>query len=493
MIPKIRHTLVNDHGVNNGGDFVLYWMIAQRRARYNFSLDAAIEYAQQLNKPLVVLEPLRLGYRWASARMHRFIMDGMADQKAAFNESPVKYYPYVELNKGDGQGLLEALARRACLIVTDEFPCFFLPRMVEAAGKKVGVQMIKVDGNGMLPLRAADKTYTTAYSFRRGLHKMLPAHLNDIPTHSPLDSLNLPALASDALQDIESRWPMVSDTLLEKGASLDGFAFECDVPISPIMGGAQAGRKRLQLFLDERIDAYHEKRNDIANDGASGLSPYLHFGQVGAHEVFDAVMRREGWSIEDLPEKATGKREGWWQVSAGAESFLDELITWREIGLNMSFREPDTYTKYESLPDFARKTLEEHLEDPRDYIYDLEAFERGQTHDELWNAAQMQLVQTGKMHNYIRMLWGKKIIEWTETPRDALEIMIELNNKYALDGRDPNSYSGIFWCLGRYDRGWTEREVFGKIRYMSSDSTRRKYKVTNYIKTYANGQNDLFG
>jgi len=164
---------------------------------------------------------------------------------------------------------------------------------------------------------------------------------------------------------------------------------------------------------------------------------------------------------------------------------LDELITWREIGYNMCWQRDD-YDQYDSLPNWAKQTLAEHADDERPELYDLDDFERARTHDPLWNAAQIQLVREGRIHNYLRMLWGKKILEWSASPQDALAIMIELNNKYALDGRNPNSYSGIFWVLGRYDRAWgPERPIFGKIRYMSSDSTARKVRVGNYLKQYA--------
>ncbi len=169
------------------------------------------------------------------------------------------------------------------------------------------------------------------------------------------------------------------------------------------------------------------------------------------------------------------------------ESFWDELITWRELGYNMCWRRQD-YDQYASLPAWARQTLADHKTDRRDHVYSLEAFESGQTHDALWNAAQHQLLREGRIHNYLRMLWGKKILEWSPTPEDALEVMIELNNKYALDGRDPNSYSGIFWVLGRYDRPWgPERPIFGKVRYMSSENTARKVRVKDYIRQYSEG------
>jgi len=186
-----------------------------------------------------------------------------------------------------------------------------------------------------------------------------------------------------------------------------------------------------------------------------------------------------------VADNAKGARSGWWNMSESAEGFLDELITWRELGFNMSSQQAD-YTRYSSLPDWAQETLAEHASDAREHVYSLKEFEQAKTHDELWNAAQRQLLVEGRIHNYLRMLWGKKILEWTATPEDALSIMIELNNKYALDGRNPNSYSGIFWVLGRYDRAWgPERPIFGKIRYMTSDSTRRKLRVDGYIEKYA--------
>ncbi|MDH4282798.1 MAG: deoxyribodipyrimidine photolyase, partial [Myxococcales bacterium] len=190
-------------------------------------------------------------------------------------------------------------------------------------------------------------------------------------------------------------------------------------------------------------------------------------------------------------EKVNGAREGWWGMSANAESFLDELVTWRELGFNACAHRAD-YDQYESLPDWARQTLEEHQNDPRPYLYSLEQLESSETHDPIWNAAQTELRETGRLQNYLRMLWGKKILEWSPSPSDALAAMVELNNKYAVDGRDPNSYSGIFWVLGRYDRAWgPERAIFGKIRYMSSENTKRKLRMADYLARFG-GQGDLF-
>ncbi len=205
---------------------------------------------------------------------------------------------------------------------------------------------------------------------------------------------------------------------------------------------------------------------------------------MSAHEVFDAVMTQERWTRRKLAASGGGKREAWWGVSRGAEAFLDQLVTWRELGFNAAAHLAD-HDRYDTLPAWARATLAAHARDPRPHRYDRDAFERAATHDPLWNAAQTELVREGRIHTYLRMLWGKKILEWSRRPQDALDTMIHLNDKYALDGRDPNSCSGIFWCLGRYDRPWgPEREIFGTVRYMSSENTARKFRVKGYLARY---------
>ena len=205
-------------------------------------------------------------------------------------------------------------------------------------------------------------------------------------------------------------------------------------------------------------------------------------------QIVSDILELEGWSPHPGMDKTNGKRAGWWGLSEGAESYLDQVITWRELGYNMCALRDD-FDRYTSLPDWAQKTLSEHASDPRPNLYTLDEFAEAKTHDELWNAAQRELVTEGRMHNYLRMLWAKKILHWSPTPQAALSVLIELNNRYALDGRNPNSYSGIFWCLGRYDRPWgPERPVFGKIRYMTSASTRSKLKVKEYLSRYSGQQ-----
>jgi len=462
-------------------------MIAQRRTNWNFAFQRAVEWAVTLRKPLLVLEALRCDYPWASDRLHRFFLDGMLDNANRLKGSGVFYYPYVEPERGAGKGLLAALAHTASVIVTDDFPCTFLPRMVAAAADQVQTRFEQVDSNGLLPLSAADAVFTTAYSFRRFLQRRLPECLERFPLADPLARAKLPPLRQPPAAVLK-RWPPVSENeLQEPAALLARLPIDHAVPPAPTRGGALAGHKAAHVFLKRRLPEYADSRNEPQLDVASGLSPYLHFGHVSVHQVFLDLAELESWSPKSLGGKVDGKRAGWWGMNPSAEAFLDELVTWRELGYNMTSRRED-YDRFESLPDWAKQTLRKHARDRRVHTYSLADFESARTHDPLWNAAQRQLLREGRIHNYLRMLWGKKILEWTPTPEDALAVMIELNNKYALDGRNPNSYSGIFWVLGRYDRPWgPERPVFGTVRYMTSESTARKYKVKDYIAKYSDG------
>jgi deoxyribodipyrimidine photo-lyase len=221
--------------------------------------------------------------------------------------------------------------------------------------------------------------------------------------------------------------------------------------------------------------------SDLVGGAASGLSAWLHLGHLSVHEVVQALWDREGWSPERLGTGARGAKDGWWGMSPPAEAFLDELLTWRELGYHYCFHQPG-YDRYDTLPQWALDTFGAHRGDRRSHLYSAEQLERGETHDELWNAAQAQLRGEGVIHNYLRMLWGKKVIEWSPDPETAWDVLARLNNRWAVDGCNPNSWTGIAWCFGRFDRPWPPgRPVFGSIRWMSSDNTRRKMDVKPYL------------
>ena len=240
----------------------------------------------------------------------------------------------------------------------------------------------------------------------------------------------------------------------------------------------------MHAFVKRKLSRYHEDRSHPDDDVASGLSFWLHFGHVSPHAVWAAVMEQSSWTKEKMAPKATGSRAGFWNASDAADSFIDELVTWRELGLQRCHH-TSNFDRYEGLPAWARKTLEEHMRDPRSHLYTRAQLEAGETNDVVWNAAMRELRETGRIQNYLRMVWGKKTLEWFAHPRDAFETLVYLNDKYAVDGRDPNGYTNIGWVFGAYDRAWgPEREIFGKVRYMTSAATVKKLRMKGWLSRW---------
>jgi deoxyribodipyrimidine photo-lyase len=485
-VPAIRVCPANDRPIRSDGAFVLYWMTSARRTSFNFGLERAVEWARALGRPLVVLEALRVGYLHASDRLHAFVLQGMAANARRLAERGIVHHAYVERASNEGKGLVAALGRRAAVVVTDEYPAFFLPRMIASAALQIPVYFEAVDSNGLVPIRATNKVFTTAFSFRAWLQKNLATHLQQRPLSDPL-AAGVPAAKAGLLRaDIVRRWPMASPELLAAApGALAALPIDHRVPVvSRIVGGETAGRKVLAAFMRDKLSRYDSDHNDPDAHATSGLSPYLHFGHVGAHEVFDTIARSEGFAEANVQARG-GKREGFWGLRAPVEAFLEQLVTWRELGFNMCVHRPHDYMRYESLPDWAQRTLAEHVVDRRPAMYSRAELEGARTGDAVWNAAQRELLRDGRIHNYLRMLWGKRVLEWTTTPHEALDVLIELNDKYALDGRDPNSYSGIFWIFGRYDRPWAPvRQIYGSVRYMSSTNTLKKLDMKRYLEEY---------
>ena len=483
MNSKIDELRVNRLGkatVRADGDYVLYWMVAARRTRSSHALQHARWWAEQLGKPLLVLEALRADYRWVSERHHTFVLQGMHDNAAAFECAGVRYLSYVEPDAGAGRGLVEALAARASVVVTDDSPAFFLRRMVEAVGPRLGVLTERVDGIGLVPLRLPQRGFTVAHSLRRWIQKNVHRVLHDPPLIEPLDGYS--GGCAEVPAAVLARW-----SFAEVPADVGPLVATLSLPSlspSPERGGPVAAAAAWRHFLDQGLDRYLDDRQSLENTAQTHLSGHLHYGHISTHEMLSDLVLREDWSPERL-SKPNGKRHGFWGMSEPTEAFLDELVTWREIGHLLAHREP-RYREYDTLPSWALQTLEEHRADARPGVYDLEAFDAAETHDDVWNAAQRELVATGRIHNAMRMVWGKGVLSWSESPEHALQILIELNNRYAIDGRDPNSYSGIFWVFGRFDRAWgPEREVFGKVRYMTTAAAMRKLKARAYVKRWA--------
>jgi deoxyribodipyrimidine photo-lyase len=399
------------------------------------------------------------------------------------NSKGVTYVPFVESEIGHGKGLIYALAQHACGIISDEFPVFIIREHNERVANKITIPFITIDSNGIIPLGITDKDPYSAYLFRKVMQKHLVEALRFPPVKQPLLDLedwgqfNLPVGFND-------RYVFDQRQLDRMDEFVSSLPINHEVAKVNRVGTRAEALERMNHFVEFKLARYDEDRNHPDQQGGSGLSPWLHFGKISSFEIVERVFSKQplNWRIEDS-EPNGGKNSGFFRGHSYVESFLDELITWREVGFQFAHHRSD-YDRFDSLPDWAKKTMIEHDQDPREYVYSLEELAQSKTHDPIWNAAQTELRSQGVMHNYLRMLWGKKIIEWTGSHEQALDVLIELNNRYALDGRDPNSYSGIFWCLGRFDRAWQERTIFGKLRYMSSNSTSKKIKLKQYLQTY---------
>jgi len=413
------------------------------------------------------------------------MMQGMKEHLDYATDQELNYVSFVEEKPGQYENLLKDLASNASVLVTDEYPVFIMRKRNETYPEEMNLPYITVDSNGLIPLGLTDKDPYSAYFFRKIMQKHFIEAYTNPPKQNPLDELE-----NESSVDLDDS---LFDDLPDAKEALDdipGFISKLDIdhdvhPID-IHGGRSAATGMLGQFIKNALLEYDDKRNDPDEKKTSQLSPWLHFGKISEHEIVQAVLEHqpEGWDLDKITFNK-GSTGGFFNGDPNVDGFLDEVITWREVGYHFAHHRPD-YDQISSLPDWVQKTMDEHRDDPREYIYSYDEFKNSQTHDEIWNAAQTQLREEGIIHNYLRMLWGKKVIEWTPDYETAAEYLIDLNNTYAIDGRDPNSYSGIFWCLGRFDRAWQERPIFGKLRYMTSESTRRKVKLKQYLDKYGN-------
>lgn len=473
----------NEKEPNSDGDFVVYWMQTNHRMQYNYALEYAVGWANKLNKPLLIYEELSCDYHWASDRIHSFYLEGMSEHVKIADQKGINYFPVVEQSSGESRALLDQLFEKACCLISDEYPVYFIRERNNTLGEELEIPFITVDSNGLIPLGLTEKAPYNAYFFRKIMQKHFVESFTSPPKQHPLDDLE-----NQSSIDWTDNQKEIRDKSLDRLANPFDFIASLDIDhqVSPIelKGTRKAALGQLGSFIQYGLKQYDEKRNDPDADATSGMSPWLHFGKISEYEIVKAVLEHQpkNWDLDNITFNK-GSTGGFFNGDPNVDSFLDEVITWREVGFHFAHHEPE-YDHYESLPDWALETLEAHKNDEREYIYELEELAQSQTHDELWNAAQTQLREEGIMHNYLRMLWGKKVLQWTSEPEIALAYLIELNNKYAIDGRDPNSYSGIFWIFGRFDRAWQERPIFGKTRYMTSKSARRKLKLDKYLNRY---------
>ncbi len=473
----------NNASPDSSADYVLYWMQINRRFHYNFALEYAVAWANKLNKPLLIFEAFSCDYPWATDRSHTFMMQGMKEHLDYAEQQNLNYISFVEEKTGQYEKLLKDLAENACLLITDEYPVFIMRERNERYPELFKIPYITVDSNGLIPLGITEKDPYSAYLFRKIMQKNFIEAYTNPPKKNPLDDLvNQQQIKLDP--HTFSKLPDAKNALDDIPKFISGLNINHEVKPITWHGGRSAALGMLGKFIQYGLLEYDEKRNHPDENKTSRLSPWLHFGKISEYEIVKTVLEHQpkGWDLNKISYN-NGSRGGFFNGNPNIDSFLDEVITWREVGFHYAYHRSD-YNKYDSLPDWAKKTLDKHKNDPRKWQYSYEELAQSKTHNEIWNAAQTQLREEGIIHNYLRMLWGKKVIEWTDTPETALQYLIDLNNTFAIDGRDPNSYSGIFWCFGRFDRAWQERPIFGKIRYMSSKSTQKKVKLKQYLKQF---------
>lgn len=434
---------LNARGVRTGR-FVLYWMQAAQRAECNHALEYAIERADELRLPVVVFFGLTARYPEANERHYRFMLEGLRETERSLAARGMRFVA----REGSPERLVPAIAKEAALVVVDRDYVRSTREWRFRAAAKLACPLVQVETNVVVPIESvSEKEEYAAATIRPKIRRVLERFLAPLPEREPrIRSLGID-LPSVDLAD--------ADAVLRRLGVAGGVA-----PSPDFRGGASEARRRLRLFVRNKLDDYPSLRNDPNASCTSDMSPYLHFGQISPLAIA-LEIRKSG--------------------SPAADAYLEELIVRRELGVNFVYYN-ERYDRYDGLPEWARRTLRERARDRREYVYGPEDLETARTHDPYWNAAQNEMRLTGKMHNYMRMYWGKKILEWMPSPETAFETALRLNNRWELDGRDPNGFAGVAWCFGKHDRPWKGRPVFGMVRYMNAAGLRRKFDADAYAR-----------
>jgi deoxyribodipyrimidine photo-lyase len=449
--PRIQ--LLNSAAVNAGGQYVLYWAQMNRRVDSNHGLVYAAHLANQRDLPVLYYEGLTCSYPHANDRFHTFILEGVPETARRLKKLGIGYVFYLRRKHSDANDVLYRLAKDAALVVTDDYPAFIARVHNASVPEKIGMPYYAVDSSCVVPMALMTKREYAAYTIRPKIHRLLAEHLKPVP------ALQVKQSWTQAIPEFHTEVEAGSIPLLVEACEIDHSV----KPSRFYTGGRKAAEKLLNKFLAEKLRRYARERNEPSAHATSDISPYLHFGNISAFEI--ALAAKEHAAEHKLI----------------ADEYLEELIVRRELAFNYA-RFAENIESFDDLPDWAKQTMANHAGDKRDPSYTREQFEQAHTHDPIWNATQKEMLLRGKIHGYYRMYWGKKIIEWSPTYQDALETMIHMHDRYALDGRDPNTYTNILWCFGLHDRPWPERPIYGTIRSMSYDGMRRKTNTEAYIK-----------
>jgi deoxyribodipyrimidine photo-lyase len=443
MIPSERIRELN-HRLPQKGLFVLYWMQRSQRVSWNHALQYGVREANRLDLPLVVLFVLVPGFPEASPGHYRFMLEGLIETKNRLRDQGITFV----IRVGKPVEIVADMGGDAVVVVTDRDYLKLQKQWRMDVSRELLCPFIEVETDVVVPVETASaRDEWSAATFRKKITPLRNRFLTDLEVKKPhISSLHLD-LGKNAAGTVESLMRQINPGSPGRDRL-------------PWKGGEAAAHTLLEQFIGKRLARYAKDRNDPMADALSGMSPYLHFGQISPLEIALRVRQTN-------------------HPDAGV--YLEELITRRELSMNFVHYNP-RYDSFEGLPDWVRKTLADHAGDRREYSYSLEEFEESRTHDPYWNAAQTEMMVTGKMHGYMRMYWGKKILEWSRTPEKGYQTALILNNRYELDGRDPNGYAGVAWCFGKHDRAWPERPVFGKVRYMNANGLKRKFDADAYVE-----------
>lgn len=432
--------------------YILYWAQMNRRVSENHALLYAVELANRHHLPVLVYEALTCTYEYANDRLHTFVLEAVPETARRLEKAGIGYVFYLRRKKSDANDTFYRLAKHAAAVVTDDYPTFIARAHNASVPSKLDVPYFVVDASCIVPMSEIPHRQYGAYTIRPRIHRLLPAYL------TAADPLRVKHRYTGALPSFHTE--VTAENIKQLVAS-------CDIdhsvaPSTEFQGGSLVAEKRLQDFLEHKLRRYANGRNEPSENATSHMSPYLHFGQIAALEI---ALRVSEYAKEH---------------KLIADEYLEELIVRRELAFNYA-RFVEDPGDLNNLPEWCQLNMQKHAKDKRDPLYTPKQFEDAETHDELWNACQKEMLQRGKIHGYYRMYWGKKIIEWSKTYQEAAKTMIDIHGRYALDGRDPNTYTNIFWCFGLHDRPWPERPIFGKMRYMSLEGMRRKTHTQAYI------------
>ncbi|MFB6230273.1 MAG: deoxyribodipyrimidine photo-lyase [Salinibacter sp.] len=440
---------LNERAQADEAEYVLYWMQQSQRARNNPALERALRHANSEGLPLLVVFGLMDDYPEANLRHYTFMLEGLRDTRRRLQERGIR----MVVRHGRPDEVALHYADQAAILVTDRGYLRHQRHWRSRVAEEAPCRVEQVEGDAVVPVETVtDNAEYAARTIRPKIHEHLDRCLRlPEPAAPEHPSLNL---------DVdEGLFPNDVGTITDQ--------LDLDRSVPPVsslhQGGTSEAERVLDGFLAEHLEGYDDNRNQIHSSAVSHMSKYLHFGQISPV-----------WLAQQV--RATEAPEG------DIDSYIEELVVRRELAANHVYFRPDTYDSYECLPEWARESLAEHADDEREYLYSRDELERGRTHDPYWNAAMKEMRETGYMHNYMRMYWGKKILEWSPAPRTAFERALHLNNKYFLDGRDPNSFANVAWIFGLHDRGWKERPVYGKVRYMSQGGLERKADPDAYVE-----------